>query len=247
VLATAVPPGVWGWPGVRWWPSMGGGPLVRWGSGVGWGPATMPTMFFVSPMSFLFLIHKNEALPLVVDQNAHDDLSAGMLARLVQVFPLSLRKVSTVSQIMSVLFVEAVGNIPDRLDLVAVQVEGVEQIRGDQVAHGAVLAEIVLRPRVPVVLGRGELKRKRARHKTCERKGKDPAEWEMVASTYHGMGNGQFKNARHEVPVHFPAPSNNSLSNPPGLTYKIPVKESSHVVVVPARLFASALDAGVRL
>jgi len=33
----------------------------------------------------------------------------------------------------------------------------------------------------------------------------------------------------------------------PGLTYKIPVKESSHVVFVPARLFPSALDADERL
>ena len=32
-----------------------------------------------------------------------------------------------------------------------------------------------------------------------------------------------------------------------GLTYKIAMKESSHVVVVPARLFSPALDAGVRL
>jgi len=32
-----------------------------------------------------------------------------------------------------------------------------------------------------------------------------------------------------------------------GLTYKITVKEPSHIVVVPACLFASALDAGVRL
>ena len=32
-----------------------------------------------------------------------------------------------------------------------------------------------------------------------------------------------------------------------GLTYKIAVKESSHVLVVPARLFSPALDAGVRL
>jgi len=36
-------------------------------------------------------------------------------------------------------------------------------------------------------------------------------------------------------------------SKRPGLTYKIAVKESSHVVVVPARLFSPALDAGVRL
>ena len=32
-----------------------------------------------------------------------------------------------------------------------------------------------------------------------------------------------------------------------GLTYKITVKKSSHIVVVPARLFASPLDAGVCL
>ena len=36
------------------------------------------------------------------------------------------------------------------------------------------------------------------------------------------------------------------LAQMAGLTYKITVKEFSHIVVVPARLFASPLDAGVR-
>jgi len=47
--------------------------------------------------------------------------------------------------------------------------------------------------------------------------------------------------SRPTLPADLPQPGTS------GLTYKIPMKESSHIVVVPARLFSPALDAGVRL
>lgn len=107
--------------------------------------------------------------------------------------PLSVREPIGVSQLLPVRFAYVVGDVSNRLDLVVVEVEGVEPIRGNQVAYGAVVAKIVLGSGSTVVLGRGGLERKRGSQKACKRKANDATGWGKAASASHGMGNGPLK------------------------------------------------------